>query len=60
MFVQVAYSNGQTRLLPVPFTKPRYRAITSVLADLDGDGVFDAVVFTARLGKRKVTRVMML
>jgi hypothetical protein len=60
MFVQVAYSNGQTRLLPVPFSKPRYRAISVVLADLDGDGVFDAVVFTARLGKRKVTRVITL
>jgi hypothetical protein len=59
-FVQVAYSNGATRLLPVPFTKPRSRAILWVLADQNGDGVFDTVIFTARLARtgKKVQRMV--
>jgi hypothetical protein len=60
LFVQVAYSNGATRLIPVPFTKPRYRAVKWVLADLDNDGIFDAVIFTARLARsaRKVQHIV--
>jgi hypothetical protein len=62
LFVQVAYSNGQSRLIPVPFMKPRYRTIMWVLADLDGDGVFDAITFTARITKsgKRARRIVYL
>jgi hypothetical protein len=60
MFVQVDYSNGMTLLVPVPFTKPRFRMVVWVLADLNHDGVFDTVVFTARLARtgKKVQRMV--
>jgi hypothetical protein len=60
LYVQVSYADGRTVPILSPFQKPRYAAITAALADLDGDGVFDAVVFTARRGSRKVTRVIKL
>jgi hypothetical protein len=61
LFVQVRYANGRApRLILSPFRKPRYRSIAAVLADLDADGVADTVVFTARLGRRKVKRVIPL
>src|SRR5262249_22543579 len=51
LVAQVTYTNGlPPRVLVAPFQKPRYRSIAAVLRDLNGDGVFDAVVFTARLG----------
>jgi hypothetical protein len=61
LFVEVRFADGRApRLLRSPFRKGRYRAIAAALADLDGDGVADAVVFTARLGRRKVTRLLRL
>jgi CSLREA domain-containing protein len=61
LFVEVRYADGRPpRLLRSPFRKGRYRAITASLADLDRDGVPDAVLFSARLGKRRVTRTVRL
>jgi hypothetical protein len=61
LFVQVRYAGGQApRLIRSPFRKPRFRSITAALADFDGDGVAHAVIFTARLGRHRVTRVVRL
>jgi hypothetical protein len=59
--VQVPSSKGgQPRLIVSPFQKPLYQSITAALVDLNGDGIFDAVVFTARRGKRRVSRTVRL
>jgi hypothetical protein len=56
----VEYADGHLRVLRSPFQRRQYRAIAWSLADLDGDGVFDAVAFTARDARsgRKVRRVV--
>jgi hypothetical protein len=48
--VQYSYSNRLValRTLVSPFQAPFYRAIAALLMDLNGDGVADVVVFTAR------------
>jgi CSLREA domain-containing protein len=48
------------RVLASPFQRPWYRSVVAAVADLDGDGIADAVVFTARAGRRKVTAVVRL
>jgi hypothetical protein len=60
LFAQVTYSSGPAVLVPSPFQLPRYRAIQVALADLNGDGTFDALVFTARDTRsgKKVRRVL--
>ncbi len=44
----------------VPYQAPGYQGIAAALEDLDGDGIFDAVLFTARKGKRHVSTVVPL
>jgi hypothetical protein len=43
-----------------PFRPPAYRALTATLLDLDGDGTLDAVLLTARQGKRRLRRTLTL
>jgi hypothetical protein len=56
----VRSADGSLRALLSPFQKPLYGSIAAALADLDGDGIFDAVVFSARRGKRRVSRTIRL
>jgi subtilase family serine protease len=48
------------RVVAAPFHRPLYRSIAALLVDLDGDGIYDAVVFTARHGRRRVSRTVTL
>jgi hypothetical protein len=61
--VRVLYSNGGVaREITSPYQQPAYAAVAVTLRDLDGDGVFDAVVFTARntQSRKKVSRTIRL
>jgi hypothetical protein len=57
----VTYGDGLApRDIVSPFQRPRFKAVAAALIDVDGDGVMDGVLFTARLGKKKVHRVVLL
>jgi hypothetical protein len=57
----VTFNSGLApRDIVSPFQKPKFAAITVALADLDGDGIMDGLRFTARLGKKKVSRLVRL
>jgi hypothetical protein len=57
----VQFSGGvPARDVVAPFQKPAFQAIQAALEDLDGDGIFDALLFTARKGKRQVSRSVTL
>jgi CSLREA domain-containing protein len=60
LVVMLSYPNGQTRALASPSQGRQWRAITATLIDLNHDGILNAVVFTARRGRRKVTRTIRL
>lgn len=61
LVVRVQFATGRPpREIVSPFQKPAFRAILAVLRDLDGDGGFDAVLFTARRGKKRVRRLVTL
>jgi hypothetical protein len=60
LVVVVQFAEGAPRVLRSPFQKPLYGSIAAALVDLNGDGIFDAVVFTARRGRRKVSRTVHL
>jgi hypothetical protein len=55
-YIQVTSSAGGTpELIQSPFQPSKYKAITVVPADTDGDGSDDSVIVSARKGKRTVT-----
>jgi len=58
--VQVGLTDGSSREIASPFQKPAYQGIAAALRDLNGDGTFDAVLFSARkaLSRRKVRRMV--
>ncbi len=57
---QVGLTDRSSRQLASPFQKPAYQTIAAALRDLNGDGIFDAVLFSARnvLSRRKVSRIV--
>jgi fibronectin-binding autotransporter adhesin len=59
--VRVQFGGGlPSREIVSPFQKPKFQAVAAALHDLNGDGVFDSVRFTARRGGKKLTRVIAL
>jgi uncharacterized delta-60 repeat protein len=59
--VQVAFDGGlPPRVVLSPFQEPKYRSVTATLHDRDGNGVADSVLFTARRGKKKFSRIVSL
>jgi RHS repeat-associated protein len=58
LVARVALSDGSSRDVRSPFQTPQFGAIAAALYDLDGDGLFESVRFTARKGHRKVSRVV--
>lgn len=59
--VRVQFSGGlPSREIVSPFQKPNFQAVTAALRDLNGDGIFDSILFTGRRGGKKVTRTIAL
>lgn len=59
LVVRIAFGGGgPPRLIVSPFQKPTFQGARAALHDLDGDGVFDSVLFTARRGMKRVRRVL--
>jgi RHS repeat-associated protein len=57
LVAEVQFSDGlPPRDVVAPFQKPAFGGIQAVLKDLDGDGIFDSLLFTAHKGKRMVSR----
>jgi hypothetical protein len=62
LYAQVSFSSGPPRLILSPLQAPKYKMVGCAGADLDGNGVFDAVLFTGRDSRtgKKVKRVIRL
>jgi hypothetical protein len=59
LVAEVLFSGGlPAREVVAPFQKPAFQGLRAVLQDLDGDGTFDSLLFTARKGKKQVSRVV--
>jgi hypothetical protein len=57
LVAEVQFTGGlPARDVLSPFQKPSFGGIRAALQDLDGDGIFDGLVFTAHKGKRQVSR----
>jgi hypothetical protein len=59
-FARVTFNTGLTQEVVVPFQQPAYGAVAAALADLDGNGLLDAVRFTVRMGSKMISRVVTL
>jgi hypothetical protein len=61
LVAKVSFTGGRPPLQVVaPYQKPAFQAIVAALQDLDGDGLFESLVFTARKGKRHVRTIVYL
>jgi hypothetical protein len=60
LLARVIWSDGSLREFHSPFQNPKYAGIAAALHDLNGDGTVDSIRFTARLGKKKVSRVVLI
>jgi hypothetical protein len=59
LVAEVSFTGGLPPLgLAVPYQAPVYQHVAAALGDLDGDGILDAVLFTARQGWRHVRKVV--
>jgi hypothetical protein len=59
LVAEVSFTGGLPPLdLAVPYQAPAYQHVAAALVDLDGDGIFDAVLFTACEGWRHVRKVV--
>src|SRR5262249_24341202 len=60
LMLRVVHADGSVRLLRSPFPAGQWKAIQAALKDLDGNGVLDAVVCSARQGRKQVQQVVSL
>jgi hypothetical protein len=59
LVAEVGFGGGlAARDMVTPFQQPSFQGLRAVLQDLDGDGTFDSLLFTAQKGKRKVSRTI--
>jgi hypothetical protein len=59
LLAEVIYTDGLPHVdIMAPYQPPGYQGIAAALQDRDGDGILDALVFTARRGRRHVSTVM--
>jgi hypothetical protein len=59
LVAEVSFTGGLPPLdLAVPYQAPVYQHVAAALVDLDGDGIFEAVLFTARQGRWHVRKVV--
>jgi hypothetical protein len=61
LMAQVTFSGGLApRTVATPFQQPAFRGSRVALLDSNGDGLFDSLLFSARKGTKKVSRIVTL
>ena len=59
LFAKVLFSGGRlSEDILSPFQRSSFHGISVVLHDLNGDGMPDSILFTARRGKKKLSRIV--
>jgi hypothetical protein len=59
LFIQVTSSaGGSPVMIQSPFQSPKYKGITAVPVDTNGDGSDDSVIVSAKKGKKTVTETI--
>jgi hypothetical protein len=59
LVAEVLFSGGRPPLdIVSPFQKSAFQGILAALHDADGDGLFDSILFTARRGRKKFSRIV--
>jgi hypothetical protein len=56
LMAEVSLAGGAKKDIASPFQGPAYKNIQVSMVDSNGDGILDEVVFTARKGKKKVSK----